>query len=175
MEVWEKRKIFPVPLSSSGLAVWFLGFVLALGLRFQAGSQRAAFNGAKRNTLFVIMLKTTIERICASCWKCVRVHKSRKVEDSVSRKSVLSQQSWAANAMGFSPSMDLVSLFCFFSAGVKFRVLEQRDGKPLRLLMQVSHLCTPWDFLLQALPQTDPKVLLSSVPVLKLVPLKGPT
>lgn len=80
MEVWEKRKIFPVPLSSSGLAAWFLGFVLSLGLRFQAGSQRAACNGAKRNASFVITLKTTVERICASCWKCVRVHKSRKVK-----------------------------------------------------------------------------------------------
>lgn len=30
------------------------------------------------------------------------------------------------------------SLFVF-SAGVKFRVLEQKAGKPLRLLMQVNH------------------------------------
>lgn len=28
-------------------------------------------------------------------------------------------------------------LVCFFPAGVKFRVLEQEAGKPLRLLMQV--------------------------------------
>lgn len=41
----------------------------------------------------------------------------------------------------FSPSMDAVSLFFLFSAGVKFQVLEQQDGKPLRLLMQVSHVC----------------------------------
>lgn len=40
---WEEWKDFPVPLSSSGLAGSFLGFVLALGLSFQAGGERGYF------------------------------------------------------------------------------------------------------------------------------------
>lgn len=101
MEVWEQRLITADPVIIS--AGWLiLGFVLSSGLHFKPGSQRAGFNGAKRNTSFVITRKTILERICVSCWKWVRVHKSRKVENSSSRKSVLSQQSWTANSMGFS-------------------------------------------------------------------------
>lgn len=82
----------------------------------------------------------------------VGVHPLRKGEGSISGTWVLSQQSQEANAVGFAPSMDAVSLFSLFSAGVKFQVLEQQDGKPLRLLMQVSHMCPPRRFLLRFPP-----------------------
>lgn len=66
MEVWEQRLITADPVIIS--AGWLiLGFVLSSGLHFKPGSQRAGFNGAKRNTSFVITRKTILERICVSC------------------------------------------------------------------------------------------------------------
>lgn len=95
-------------LSSSVLAGWFwaLCFLQDCILNLEI---RGLILVELRETSFVITRKTILERICVSCWKWVRVHKSRKVQNSVSGKSVLSQQSWTANSMGFSLAWFLCS------------------------------------------------------------------
>lgn len=134
MEVWEQRLITADPVIIS--AGWLiLGFVLSSGLHFKPGSQRAGFNGAKRNTSFVITRKTILERICVSCWKWVRVHKSRKVENSSSRKSVLSQQSWTANSMGFSLA------WTWFLCSASFQLVWSSESWNSRMENLFDSLC----------------------------------